>query len=160
MPLLALFACATQSGTVPADTEAAPADTAVERVEHDADHDGYDAETHGGDDCDTFARPAGTADVSWQTDLVVTEAFDGQKHLGPWVDDVSSCLFDTRTGRLLVLSDETSRVLDVALDGTVVDDLWVDISHAGDDKPEGITLNTDDELVIAGEPNVIRVYGP
>jgi len=109
----------------------------------------------------TFSRPAAGVDVSYETDLVVTEAFDAETLLGPYITDISSCLYDDRTGGLLVLSHESEVVLDVALDGTVVDSLTVEIGvGGGSGKAEGITLNDDEHLVVAGEPNEYRIYVP
>ncbi len=58
------------------------------------------------------------------------------------------------------MGDDSSIVLDVELDGDIVDSLLVDLTHSGQNKPEGLTVNADDELVLAGEPDVVRVYAP
>ena len=106
----------------------------------------------------TFARPAAGSDASYLDGLVVTEPFDAETMLGGDANDLSSCMYDPRTDQLLILSHESGVLLDVALDGTVLDELPVALHLTDADKPEGVTLNDDQALVIAGEPNEIRVY--
>lgn len=105
-----------------------------------------------------FSRPSDTDDHDYTGDLVVTEPFDAEAALGDSITDISSCMFDPDTGRLLVLSHEAAAVLDVDLDGTILGELEVRIIPSGTNKPEGITLNDDDELMVAGEPNNYRIY--
>ena len=100
----------------------------------------------------SFARPTIDADVSYEDgSLVVTTAFDAKKLLADHATDLSSCMFDTRTGRLLLLSQESDVVLDVTTDGTVLGTL--DIDETGMSKPEGLTLMDDGDMIVAGEPN-------
>ena len=107
----------------------------------------------------TFARPKGSDDVSWEADLVVTEPFDAEDALYPDVTDVSSCIYDPRTGHLLVLSHESSVVLEVdPANGDIWGALHVDLSYGGADKPEGITFDDAYHLLLVGEPNLYRRY--
>lgn len=102
----------------------------------------------------TFARPASEADLSYEDGLSVSEAFDAPALLSHAITDIASCYYDARTGRLLMLSEESERVLDVELDGAVVHALEVpELS-----KPEGLTLGASAELVVVGEPNGYQVY--
>ncbi len=100
----------------------------------------------------TFARPKTGEDVSYEDgSLKVSEAFDAETLLGKDAGDLASCLFDERTGRLLILSERSDLVLDVATDGTLFGTLDLDGSSMS--KPEGITLLDDGDMVVVGEPN-------
>ena len=100
----------------------------------------------------TFARPTTDEDVSYEDgSLTVSEAFDADALLASHARDLASCMFDPRTRRLLLLSQQSDVVLDVATDGTVFGTL--DIDETGLSKPEGLTLTTSGDMVIAGEPN-------
>ena len=101
-----------------------------------------------------MVRPNHNDDVSYLDGFVVTEPFDAQAALGASITDIASCYFDSRTGRLLVLSEESARVLDVGLDGTIHGTL--DISGAP--QFEGLTLISSGDLVMSSEPNWLRVY--
>ncbi len=101
-----------------------------------------------------FTRPTDTADTSYLDSLVVTQPFDAQAALSGHITDISSCMFDARTGRLLILSEQSSRVLDVDLSGNVHGELAL----AGAPQFEGLTLDDVGNLVITSEPNRIGVY--
>ena len=103
----------------------------------------------------TFTRPTGSADVSYDSGLTVTEPFDAAAAFDGTITDVSSCYFDPRTQRLLVLSHESKTVLDVDLDGTILTSMAVD---SGLTKPEGLTINDDQDMVLSGEANDMLVY--
>jgi uncharacterized protein YjiK len=100
----------------------------------------------------TFARPTTDIDVSYEDgSLAVTEAFDAEALLAEHAGDLASCMFDPRTGRLLILSQQSEVALDVDLDGTLVGSMSV--TGSGLLKPEGLTLIDDGDLVVVGEPN-------
>ncbi len=100
----------------------------------------------------SFPRPKGDEDASYEDgSLAVTTAFDAEKLLGDHAGDLASCMFDPRTGRLLILSERSDVVLDVDLSGAVLGEL--DLVKAGMMKPEGITLTDDSDLTVVGEPN-------
>ncbi|MFH1467114.1 MAG: SdiA-regulated domain-containing protein [Pseudomonadota bacterium] len=100
----------------------------------------------------TFERPATDADASYEDgSLAVSVAFDAETLLAEHAGDLASCLFDPRTGRLLILSEQSDAVLDVDPDGAVHGVL--DITDTGLSKPEGITLTDRGDLLIVGEPN-------
>lgn len=101
----------------------------------------------------TFARPAGTADASYEDGLVVTEPFDAEDALGDRIGDISSCRYDARSERLMVLSHEDAVVLDVDASGNIIAELEVTMS-----KPEGVTVTDSQDMTIVGEPNDYRVY--
>jgi uncharacterized protein YjiK len=101
-----------------------------------------------------FARPAAGVDVSYDSDLVVTQPFDADASLGSTITDISSCLFDPRTQRLLILSQESARLVDVDWDGSVIATYDVD----GAPQFEGVTLIAERDMLLTSEPNRIRPY--
>jgi len=101
-----------------------------------------------------FMRPAPGADVSFETGFAVTQPFDADASLRSEITDISSCLFDPRTQRLLVLSHESSRLVDVDWDGTVIATYDVD----GAPQFEGVTLIADRDMLLSSEANRIRSY--
>lgn len=103
-----------------------------------------------------FDRPADPGNKSYANGtLTVTEPFDAQAKLGSVITDISSCHFDERTGRLLILSDESQRVLDVDLAGNIVGTLVIDGSQS---QYEGITLDKAGNLILSSEPSLYRTY--
>ncbi len=98
----------------------------------------------------TFERPVGNAD--YREDLVVTEPFDAQSVLTGSVGDISSCLHDPRTNRLAILSQVSSRIVDITLSGDIIE--IVDIEGP---RAEGITL-FERSMWIVSEPDVIQHY--
>jgi len=105
-----------------------------------------------------FVRPAWGSDASYTEDLDVVEPFDAQTQFAAAIDDISSCIYDPRTERLLVLSHESQRILDVDLDGTIVGYLDIASESTSLTKPEGLALNDDGDLLIVGEPNVVQLW--
>lgn len=100
-----------------------------------------------------FRRPPAGGDVDFETGFVVDEPFDADAALSGTVTDVSSCIFDSRTRRLLILSHESARIVDLALDGTVMG--VRDVSGAP--QFEGIALIGND-LALVSEPDFFRRY--
>jgi uncharacterized protein YjiK len=101
-------------------------------------------------------RPRTDADMTYENGLEVTVAFDAEEALGEHAGDLAGAEFDERTGRLLILSERTDAVMDVAADGTVFGTL--DLSASGLSKPEGIALTAEGDLLVVGEPNQWALY--
>ncbi len=99
-------------------------------------------------------RPNGSAPVSYQDGYAVSRPFDAEAALGGLITDMSSCYFDPRTGRLLIMSEQSARILDVGLDGTVHGQLDLD----GLPQYEGMTLDAAGNLVVTSEPNLLQTY--
>ncbi|TFG62270.1 MAG: hypothetical protein E4H28_07860, partial [Gemmatimonadales bacterium] len=79
----------------------------------------------------------------------VDTVFDAEEVFAGKCDDLSDLWYDSETGHLFVLSDESKRVVECTLDGQVVDTLSVPGAQ-----PEGITLSNDRRaLYLTGEPN-------
>lgn len=71
------------------------------------------------------------------------------------ISDLSGVMFDDRTGRLLLVSDEGQALVDVDLSGRVIGQFALPSSlEGGADQYEGITLGKDYSLVVESEPNV------
>ena len=103
----------------------------------------------------SFTRPSGSADASYLDTLSVTEPFDASAAFAAVISDISSCYYDARTDRLLVLSHESMKVLDVDLDGSIIAQMSVSISG---NKPEGITIHDSQDMALVGEANDYRIY--
>ncbi len=101
-----------------------------------------------------FIRPAAGIDASYLNNLSVHQPFDAQTSLSGSIRDISSCLFDPRTQRLLILSHESSKVIDVDWDGTII----ASLSVTGARQFEGLTLINQQNLLVSSEPNLIREY--
>ncbi len=107
----------------------------------------------------TFTRPARGSDLTYEDgSLVVNVAFDAEALLEDDAKDISSCMYDSRTGQLLILSHESGQVVDVGLDGTVYGTLPVELDLTSSDKAEALTMLESGDLVVGGEPNEMRVY--
>lgn len=95
----------------------------------------------------TFLRPAGSED----TTVTPSEPFDAETLP---IGDLAAVNFDADTGRLFILSQASKKIVEVLLDGTVLDELSVaELSH-----PEGIAINGS-FLYVVGEPDEYQVFG-
>ena len=101
-----------------------------------------------------FDRLENGVDGHHKSNLVVTEPFDAQLELGGSITDMSSCLYNQEVGRLLILSNESSKLLDVSLTGDILAELPVQ----GAPQWEGVTLFSVTEILVSSEPNWLRVY--
>ncbi len=95
----------------------------------------------------SFQRPASGADI------VVTAAIPFNADQLP-AGDLSSVLFDTRTGRLLILSHESHKLMDVGLDGFVHGEL----AMADSTQHEGVAMDSSFNIYVTSEPRIYRVY--
>jgi len=100
----------------------------------------------------TFDRPSHNNDIS----IEMMIPFDAESQFFGLVDDLSSITFDYRTNRVLILSDDSQRVLDVdPLNGNI----WGVMDVDGMGKGEGLTfINDNYDLLIVGEPNYYTLY--
>jgi uncharacterized protein YjiK len=95
----------------------------------------------------SFSRPATSAD----TTVAASTPFDA--NLLP-AGDLSSATLDTRTGRLLILSHESHKLMDVGLDGFVHGEL----AMADSSQHEGVALDSSFNIYVTSEPRNYRVY--
>jgi len=87
--------------------------------------------------------------------LVVTEPWNALSKLGSVATDLAAVHFDVSSSTLLVLSQESSRLLRVVPEtGEILEPR--DLS--GSPQYEGVTLTNDGRLVLVSEPNYVEVY--
>jgi uncharacterized protein YjiK len=98
----------------------------------------------------SFIRPNATGNVRF-TALTI---FDAETVFDGIATDLSGVYFNASTQRLLILSDESHVVMDVALDGTIASTLPM----ADNSQHEGITVDGEGTLIITSEPNLYRLY--
>ena len=86
----------------------------------------------------------------------VSDAFNAQAVLGPLVSDLAGICFVQGTRTLLILSQESKKVVQVTPGGQLVGvPLEVPTPH----QPEGIALSQDESsLYVISEPNELYVY--
>ena len=91
----------------------------------------------------------GVARVTWSTNAVYTEwIFDAETVLDGICEDLSDVTYDPVTGHLLLLSDESEKLVECTLDGQVIREL----STPGY-QVEGVYLAPDrSTLHVVGEP--------
>lgn len=95
----------------------------------------------------SFVRPSSPADTSVTADT----PFDANQLPAA---DLSAVGLDTRTGRLLILSHESHKLMDVSLDGTVLGEL----AMADASQHEGVALDSSYNIYITSEPRSYRIY--
>jgi uncharacterized protein YjiK len=87
--------------------------------------------------------------------LVVQEPWNALSKLGSVATDLAAVCFDAANSTLLVLSQESSRLLRVVPEtGAILDQR--DLS--GSPQYEGVTLADGGRLVLVSEPNWVEVY--
>ena len=85
----------------------------------------------------------------------ISDAFDAQAVLSPWVDDLAGVHFAPRSRTLLLVSQESKKVLQVTTDGELIGQPLV----IGGTQPEGIVLAEDEQtLYVISEPNELLAY--
>ena len=79
------------------------------------------------------------------------------------MSDLAGIYYDTKTGHLLILSDESKCVVECTVDGKkMVSRMFLKEGSAGLTRtlkqPEGITMDDSGNLYICSEPNVLSVF--
>ncbi|WP_281645488.1 SdiA-regulated domain-containing protein [Parendozoicomonas sp. Alg238-R29] len=72
--------------------------------------------------------------------------------------DLSGLHYDSRSGHMLVLSDESHQVIEVDLEGNVISTLGLGIIPRLDQfipQAEGVTMDDNSDIYIASEPNLL-----
>ena len=98
-----------------------------------------------------FQRPSGTSD----TTIIPNIPFDAENEFEGIMEDLSSIVFDYRTGRVLILSDETKRLIDVDQSSG---DIIGAMSIYNMEQPEGVCFNNGYDILVVGEPNYYTQY--
>jgi len=104
----------------------------------------------------TFDRHSSSGTFSYaNSTLAVQEPWNALSKLGTVATDLAAVCFDTASSTLLVLSQESSRLLRVVPEsGAILDQR--DLS--GSPQYEGVTLADGGRLVLVSEPNYVEVY--
>ncbi len=98
------------------------------------------------------SRPGTALDVA-AIPLAIDEPFDAEAALEGIAEDLSGCAHDPSSGRLLVVSERSSVLLDVGLDGTVVRRLRLPgVLRGGAAHYEGVALGPGAALYLVSEP--------
>ena len=95
----------------------------------------------------SFVRPSTSQDTQVSADT----PFDANALPA---SDLSAVTLDTRTGRLLILSDESHKLMDVGLDGVVHGQLFM----ADSSQHEGVALDAAFNIYVTSEPSHWRRY--
>jgi|TARA_B110000438_G_scaffold164212_1_gene157144 uncharacterized protein YjiK len=98
-----------------------------------------------------FQRPSGTSD----TTIIPNIPFDAENEFEGIMEDLSSIVFDYRTGRVLILSDQTKRLIDVDQNSG---DIIGAMSIYNMEQPEGVSFNNGYDILVVGEPNYYTQY--
>jgi len=103
-------------------------------------------------------RPESKNHITNESMLNWIEPYDVIKHLSNLMNDLSACTFDDQSGHLIVLSDESARAIELDQAGVPVKTL--DLSRAAAGQYEGITIGSNNELILVSEPNVVVIMEP
>ena len=103
-------------------------------------------------------RPKDMNDVTSSSKLKFTEPFNVDKIFKHVMSDLSGCTVSDKYDHLLVLSHESSRVMELTKAGAIVKTMDLPASLAT--QYEGITIGPEGELVLASEPDKIVIYKP
>ena len=101
----------------------------------------------------SFNRPSSSSD----TIIIPDIPFSAEEKFYGIMEDLSSITYDYRTNRLLILSDETHRLIDV---NPLTGDIYSILNIDNMEQPEGVSfINENYDLIIVGEPNYFIKYG-
>lgn len=100
------------------------------------------------------ADPIRVYSFQWATNPKISQPLPTDRIMKRQLKDVSGCLYHPTTGRLLFLSHESSRIMDVGRDGSVHGIL--DLPAHGP-QYEGLTFGARGELVLVSEPNIVVI---
>ncbi|TQV88902.1 InlB B-repeat-containing protein [Aliikangiella coralliicola] len=93
--------------------------------------------------------------MRYDDDLVVVEPFDAEAAFSGVITDCAGMVYDPRTGHLLIVSQESAKVIQVnRTTGEVLDEL----SLTGAPQYEGVTIGPNGELVFVSEANWIHIF--
>mgnify|MGYP001406633541 CR=1 FL=1 len=99
----------------------------------------------------SFQRPNHEND----TIISVNIPFDADDIFSGIMEDLSSITFDYRTNRVLILSDDSQKIIDVdPSNGFIFGEFTID----GMEQPEGLCFLNNYDLLIVGEPNFYTIY--
>jgi uncharacterized protein YjiK len=103
-------------------------------------------------------RPTDMNDITSSRKLKFTEPFNVDKIFKHVMSDLSACTYSDKHDHLLVLSHESSRIMEINKAGAVVKTL--DLPPSAATQYEGVTIGPEGELVLASEPDKIVIFKP
>ncbi len=93
--------------------------------------------------------------LNYTNNLNVYEPWDAEVVFDDVAKDLAGMVYDERTGHLIILSEDSSKAMQVNPDtGEIISEL----NLSGAPQFEGVTLGPNGELVFVSEPNYIRIY--
>lgn len=104
-----------------------------------------------------FARPASKGDFTNPALFGVREPFNTEAVMKHRLSDLSGCYLDPNSMNLLVVSHESSRIMEVNSAGKIIH--MLDLPRFPE-QYEGITRGPEGELILLSEPNIISVFKP
>jgi uncharacterized protein YjiK len=103
-------------------------------------------------------RPNDLNDITVSRKLKFSEPMDAEKIFKHVMSDLSGCTYSDKFDHVLILSHESSRVMEVTKNGVVVKTM--DLPPTAGAQYEGITIGPEGELVLASEPDKIIIFKP
>lgn len=78
------------------------------------------------------------------------------------LDDLAGIHLDHGSGNLLILSEESKRIVETTIDGKALSELELLANHSGlladINQPEGITMDSENRLYVCSEPNLLYIF--
>lgn len=102
----------------------------------------------------SFTWPRVDIDFGSSRGFGLTEPYDADALLKHRLSDLSACTVDAESGHLLLLSHESSRLMELSPTGQILQMLEI---PAVASQYEGVTFGPDRELVLVSEPNVLVI---
>ncbi|MNK99270.1 SdiA-regulated [compost metagenome] len=100
-----------------------------------------------------FDRPLSTSDMRYR-DLGLKEPYAVESIFKHRMSDLSDCVFDDSNSHLIVLSHESSRLMEIESNSNVVKTFDI---PAVAPQYEGVTIGAEGELVLVSEPNMVVI---
>lgn len=102
----------------------------------------------------SFIWPSSDADFKSAKAFGLTEPFDTESIMKHRLSDLSGCTFDDSSNHLLVLSHESSRLMELSRTGKIINILNI---PAVATQYEGVAFGPDRELVLVSEPSTLII---
>lgn len=101
-----------------------------------------------------FAFNWPNSELDFTRNFGLTEPFDTEALMKHKMSDLSGCTFDDSTNHLLVLSHESSRLMEIARTGHIINTLDIPPVAA---QYEGVTFGPNRELMLVSEPSTLVI---
>lgn len=101
--------------------------------------------------------PVTSSDLLKSSQVKFSEPFNTDKLMKHIMSDLSGCTFNDKYNHLLVLSHESSKLMELTTFGMVVSTLNI---PAVASQYEGVTIDAENRLVLVSEPNSVVILNP